>query len=247
MEKNVSYDYRVRFSKHGALKYIGHLDVMRYFQKVLRRAEVDVAYTNGFSPHEITTFAQPLGVGVESDGEYMDIKMNSYISCEELRDRINSHSVPEIQALSVKLLPEKSGNAMASVAAAEYYIDFKPARVPAVLTEVINDPVKINDMINSFLSQNEIILEKEGKAGLRQIDIKDRIFEFGWDENEKCLHAIVDASSGYNIKPQPLIELFLKYINGTLMENSLMIYRADTYTRDSEGNLISMDCVGNEG
>ena len=247
MEKNVSYDYRVRFSKHGALKYIGHLDVMRYFQKVLRRAEVDVAYTNGFSPHEITTFAQPLGVGVESDGEYMDIKMNSYISCEELRDRINSHSVLEIQALSVKLLPEKSGNAMASVAAAEYYIDFKPARVPAVLTEVINDPVKINDMINSFLSQNEIILEKEGKAGLRQIDIKDRIFEFGWDENEKCLHAIVDASSGYNIKPQALIELFLKYINGTLMENSLMIYRADTYTRDSEGNLISMDCVGNEG
>ena len=247
MEKNVSYDYRVRFSKHGALKYIGHLDVMRYFQKVLRRAEVDVAYTNGFSPHEITTFAQPLGVGVESDGEYMDIKMNSYISCEELRDRINSHSVPEIQALSVKLLPEKSGNAMASVAAAEYYIDFKPARVPAVLTEVINDPVKINDMINSFLSQNEIILEKEGKAGLRQIDIKDRIFEFGWDENEKCLHAIVDASSGYNIKPQALIELFLQYINGTLMENSLMIYRADTYTRDSEGNLISMDSVGNEG
>ena len=247
MEKNVSYDYRVRFSKHGALKYIGHLDVMRYFQKVLRRAEVDVAYTNGFSPHEITTFAQPLGVGVESDGEYMDIKMNSYISCEELRDRINSHSVPEIQALSVKLLPEKSGNAMASVAAAEYYIDFKPGRVPAVLTEVINDPDKINDMINSFLSQNEIILEKEGKAGLRQIDIKDRIFEFGWDENEKCLHAIVDASSGYNIKPQALIELFLKYINGTLMENSLMIYRADTYTRDSEGNLISMDCVGNEG
>ena len=247
MEKNVSYDYRVRFSKHGALKYIGHLDVMRYFQKVLRRAEVDVAYTNGFSPHEITTFAQPLGVGVESDGEYMDIKMNSYISCEELRDRINSHSVPEIQALSVKLLPEKSGNAMASVAAAEYYIDFKPGRVPAVLTEVINDPVKINDMINSFLSQNEIILEKEGKAGLRQIDIKDRIFEFGWDENEMCLHAIVDASSGYNIKPQALIELFLKYINGTLMENSLMIYRADTYTRDSEGNLISMDCVGNEG
>ena len=247
MEKNVSYDYRVRFSKHGALKYIGHLDVMRYFQKVLRRAEIDVAYTNGFSPHEITTFAQPLGVGVESDGEYMDIKMNSYISCEELRDRINSHSVPEIQALSVKLLHEKSGNAMASVAAAEYYIDFKPGRVPAVLTEVINDPVKINDMINSFLSQNEIILEKEGKAGLRQIDIKDRIFEFGWDENEMCLHAIVDASSGYNIKPQALIELFLKYINGTLMENSLMIYRADTYTRDSEGNLISMDCVGNEG
>ncbi len=247
MDKNKSFDYRVRFSKHGALRYIGHLDVMRYFQKVLRRAEVDVAYTNGFSPHEITTFAQPLGVGIESDGEYMDIKMNSYITCEELKDRINTHSVPEIQAISVKLLPEKSGNAMASVAAAEYYIDFRAGRVPTVLIDIIKNPAKLNDKIRLFLSQNEIILEKEGKAGLRQIDIKDRIFEFGWDENEKCLHAIVDASSGYNIKPQALIELFLKYINGTLMENSLMIYRADTYTRDSEGNLISMDSVGNEG
>ena len=67
---------RIRFSKTGALVYIGHLDVMRYFQKLLRRAEIDVAYTQGFSPHAITTFAQPLGVGIESDGEYMDLRLS---------------------------------------------------------------------------------------------------------------------------------------------------------------------------
>ncbi len=235
-------NYRVRFSKHGAIRYIGHLDVMRYFQKLLRRAEIDVAYTQGFSPHAITTFAQPLGVGIESDGEYMDLRLNSEISCEELKRRINEASVPEIRALSVKLLPDTIGNAMASVAAAEYKIGFKPGRKPEVLSE--KDDASITGMIESFLSQDEIILVKEGKGGLREIDIKERIFEFSWDNMDDCFHAILDASSGYNIKPSSLMELFLKYQKGELENNSLMIYRSDTYTRDDEGNLISMDDVG---
>ena len=235
-------NYRVRFSKHGAIRYIGHLDVMRYFQKLLRRAEIDVAYTQGFSPHAITTFAQPLGVGIESDGEYMDLKLNCEISCEELKRRINNASVPEIQALSVKLLPETSGNAMASVAAAEYKIAFKHEKTPALLCEP--EKPSIDNKIESFLSQDEIILVKEGKAGLREIDIKERIFEFSWNEEDECFHAVLDASSGYNIKPSSLMELFLKYHNDELKENSLMIYRADTYTRDAAGKLISMDEVG---
>ncbi len=234
--------YRVRFSKHGAIRYIGHLDVMRYFQKLLRRAEIDVAYTNGFSPHAITTFAQPLGVGIESDGEYMDIRLNSEISCEELKKKINDSSVSGIQALSVKRLPDDTGNAMASVAAAEYYISFKPGKDPDIIKDT--DQACIKKLINVFLSQNEIILVKEGKAGLREIDIKDRIYDFSWDEDEECFHALLDASSGYNIKPSSLMSLFVEKSGGMLEDNSLMIYRADTYTRDTEGKLVSMVEVG---
>ncbi|MBQ3899196.1 MAG: DUF2344 domain-containing protein [Lachnospiraceae bacterium] len=237
------FDYRVRFSKHGAIRYIGHLDVMRYFQKVIRRAELDIAYTGGYSPHQITTFAQPLGVGIESDGEYMDLRMNSYISCSELKDLINAHSVPEIQAISVKKLPEKSGNAMASVAAAEYYIGFKECRVPGCFSK---NSEEITDSIKRFLDQESIILVKEGKAGLREVDIKDRIFSLSWDTEENCIHAIVDASSGYNIKPAALIELLLKFNADSMQENSLMIYRADTYTRDENGALISMGDIGSD-
>ena len=71
---------RIKFSKHGVMKFIGHLDVMRYFQKAMRRADIDIAYSTGFSPHQIMSFAQPLGVGVESNGEYMDVELNSAIS-----------------------------------------------------------------------------------------------------------------------------------------------------------------------
>ena len=54
---------RIKFSKQGAMKFIGHLDTMRYFQKAMRRADVDIRYSEGFSPHQIMSFAAPLGVG----------------------------------------------------------------------------------------------------------------------------------------------------------------------------------------
>ena len=80
---------RVKFKKYGPIRFIGHLDVMRYFQKAIRRAGLDVAYTGGYSPHQIMTFASPLGVGMESNGEYMDIEVHSLTSCEDAMERLN--------------------------------------------------------------------------------------------------------------------------------------------------------------
>ena len=59
---------RIKFSKEGPMKFVGHLDTMRYFQKALRRAELPVAFSGGYSPHMIMSFAVPLGVGMESLG-----------------------------------------------------------------------------------------------------------------------------------------------------------------------------------
>ena len=61
---------RIKFRKYGVMRFIGHLDIMRYFQKAMRRANIDIAYSEGFSPHQIMSFAAPLGVGITSDGEY---------------------------------------------------------------------------------------------------------------------------------------------------------------------------------
>ncbi|MCI6205225.1 MAG: TIGR03936 family radical SAM-associated protein, partial [Lachnospiraceae bacterium] len=60
---------RIKFRKWGAMKFIGHLDMMRYFQKAVRRANIDICYSEGYSPHQIMSFAAPLGVGITSDGE----------------------------------------------------------------------------------------------------------------------------------------------------------------------------------
>ena len=74
---------RIKFRKYGIMRFIGHLDVMRFFQKAMRRANIPIAFTGGYSPHMIMSFAQPLGVGLTSDGEYLDIELTESISSED--------------------------------------------------------------------------------------------------------------------------------------------------------------------
>ena len=69
---------RIKFAKTGVMKFVGHLDVMRYFQKAIRRAELPIAYSEGFSPHMLLSFASPLGVGISSTGEYFDMVLGRY-------------------------------------------------------------------------------------------------------------------------------------------------------------------------
>lgn len=110
---------RVKFSKHGAMKFIGHLDIMRYFQKAIRRAEIPIVFTEGFSPHMVMSFASPLGVGIESEGEYMDIEIKEPLSTEEAVRRLDAVMSEGMRILDFRQIPEeKASNAMALVAAA---------------------------------------------------------------------------------------------------------------------------------
>lgn len=226
---------RLRFEKHGAVRYIGHLDVMRYFQKTIRRAEIDVAYTKGFSPHQIMTFAAPLGVGIESNGEYMDIEVHSMTTCEDIKNRINAASVPGIQIRSVRILPDTAENAMASVAAAEYTVSFKEGRAPSV---------DIAGAVEAFLQKKSVIITKATKKGTRDFDLRPGVYVLEW--NGQNLHMLLNASSGNNIKPVQVMEAMLAEYGESLPENALFITREDVYTRaESEpDNLISLGDIG---
>ena len=121
---------RIKFAKYGTMKYIGHLDMMRFFQKAIRRAGIDVKYSEGFSPHQIMSFAAPLGVGIESTGEYMDIEVLSMTSAEAMKQALNQVMVEGVEILSVSVLPDNAQNAMASVSAASYRLKMKEGRFP---------------------------------------------------------------------------------------------------------------------
>ena len=75
---------RIKFAKTGVMKFVGHLDVMRYFQKAIRRAELPIAYSEGFSPHMLLSFASPLGVGISSPGEYFDMVLAEDMKTDEI-------------------------------------------------------------------------------------------------------------------------------------------------------------------
>ncbi|MBD5536977.1 MAG: DUF2344 domain-containing protein [Lachnospiraceae bacterium] len=210
---------RIKFRKYGNLKYIGHLDVQRFFQKAVRRARIDVAYTTGFSPHQIMSFAAPLGVGLESNGEYMDMELNSFTDCQDIVTRLNQASVEGIEILSAVVLPKEAGNAMASVAAAGYTVRFREGREPEFDWQ---------NRIASFYGRESIPVTKETKKGTAEIDLKQGIFSM--DLRGDALYMLLDASSAGNIKPQMVIEAFLSDNQDTLKENALLITREETYT-----------------
>ncbi len=229
---------RVKFSKYGPIRFIGHLDVMRFFQKTIRRAGIDICYTTGFSPHQIMTFASPLGVGLTSNAEYMDIEIQSMTSCEDIRSRLQAASTPGIDILSVKILPDYAGNAMASVAAALYTVRFREDRRPEV---------DYAQELNTFLERETITYVKETKKGTRELNLKDGIYEISWKDD--AFSMLLDAFSAGNIKPAQVIEALLAQCNKTLPENALLITREEIYTNIGENEdrkLISLEAVGSD-
>lgn len=219
---------RIKFRKYGPVRFIGHLDVMRFFQKAIRRAEIDIAYTGGFSPHQVMTFAAPLGVGLESNGEYMDIEVHTIGSCQEVKERLNAAGVQGIEILSVKVLPEDAGNAMASVAAAEYTVRFREGRDPWVANGAQKPLPDLEKLLPAFLSREEIRYVKETKKGKREIDIRPGIYRLTWDG--EAFHMLLDASSAGNVKPVQVIAALLEDCGKSLPENALSITREDVYT-----------------
>lgn len=231
---------RIKFAKYGALKFIGHLDVMRFFQKAIRRANIDIAYTGGFSPHQIMSFAAPLGVGLESEGEYMDIEVNSITTSQDMLNALNQQMVDGIRVLEVKLLPENAGNAMASVAAASYSIRFRPGYEPAF------DYAKA---LTAFYAQPEITVTKKTKRSEATFDMKPYIYECSIAE-DGTINLTVDASSSGNIKPSLVINALYQQNDAELDEIALLITRKETYMNISEDentrDLVPLSYIGKD-
>lgn len=231
---------RVKFSKYGALRFIGHLDVMRFFQKAIRRAEIDIAYSGGFSPHQIMSFAQPLGIGLESNGEYMDIEVNSVTTAEDMMQKLNAQMVEGIEVLEIKLLPEGAGNAMASVAAATYTIRFREGYEPS-----FDYAYKLPE----FFAQDEIVVTKQTKRSESTFDMKPSIYDCRMADNGKDILITVDCSSAGNIKPSLVMKAFYEKNGAELDELALLVTREETYTNlgDEENRkLVPLGQVGDD-
>lgn len=215
---------RIKFSKYGPVKFIGHLDVMRYFQKAIRRAEIDIAYSEGFSPHQIMSFAAPLSVGHTSQGEYFDIEVNSFTSENDLQNRLQAVMVEGIDILKVQLLPQGEGNAMASVEAASYLVSFKEGTML---------PDGWQEKLTDYYVRPSIPVVKQTKKGKKEIDLKESIYELELRENSnketEDIYMLLNASSGGNIKPAFVLECFFNTLSYQLPDFSLMVHRVETY------------------
>ena len=195
-----SFKYRVKFKKTGCMKFLGHLDILRYFQKAIKRADIPVAYSEGFNPHQLLSFAAPLSVGVEGYGEYFDIEMIEKIDPYSLRDKLDAVMVEGMRIVDARSLPEKSPNCMASVTAAEYRIRFLDNKLefePAL------------SIVGFYEYLDQILITKKTKKSERQIDLKPLVYECSYDHGDLILK--LPCGSTENIKPELFIRAYLDY------------------------------------
>ena len=228
---------RIKFSKSGSLKFIGHLDVMRYFQKLIRRSNIPIAYSEGFSPHQIMSFAMPLGIGDESIGEYVDIEITEPISSKNAIEKLNSVSVDEIRVLSFKEIPEgKAYNAMSSISAALYEIK---------LREDINVSFDVFEAFKDTMNKPEIIVTKQSKKSETTLDIKPFIYETEVEDDK--IRMLVSCGSVMNIKPELVIKSVFDFKGEEFDEYFITQTRIDMYTGVyCEDSFKSLDDVGKE-
>ena len=219
---------RVKFSKFGPVKFIGHLDCMRFFQKAIKAAEIPVKYTEGFSPHQVLSFAFPLGVGMQSEAEYFDLELESSEGIAGYTDALNREMCEGIEIEGFYLLPDKAPNAMASVAAASYKLTFTNENANRHLEEAVK----------RFIESPEVLSEKETKSGILTRDLKEAVYKISCDNN--ALYFKADASSGGNVKPQTLVNaLFAPYFEPMNLWE-MQIVRLEIFKR-SENELVPLN------
>ncbi|MEE3467389.1 MAG: TIGR03936 family radical SAM-associated protein [Eubacterium sp.] len=221
MEQNERYKTRMRFTKTGAVRFIGHLDLMRFFQKAIRRAGLDVAYSQGYSPHQLMGFASPLGVGATTDGDYIDVEfVPGSAEPEELMRRLNECLTEEVFITGIQRMPAGFKNSMSMLETAAYMVTAKTEDA---------FPAAYRDRFEDFLRQDRILITKKTKKSEKEIDLKPAVLAHAYDresfekeigESLPELHPVYEgesifmklpASSDNTVKPEMVMEAFFAY------------------------------------
>jgi radical SAM-linked protein len=112
---------RVRFVRGNEVKFISHLDLMKVFERALRRSRLPIAYSQGFNPHPQMVFGLPLSVGVTSSCEYADFELSYELAAEDFTARLNMQLPKGLHITRAGQIGTKN-NIMKSVAAAAYNV-----------------------------------------------------------------------------------------------------------------------------
>lgn len=250
---------RMKFIKTGPVKFIGHLDIMRFFQKAVRRAGLDVEYSQGFSPHQVMSFASPLGVGLTSEGEYLDVSFNSLEEKTVMLQKLNDAMNEFIQVTDMVVLTGGAKNAMASVAAADYLVSVKDGY------EFL-EKEDFQNIFNAFMAQDNITIIKKSKKSEKETDIKPFIYSYAYAdtkfygsdskkaslaqvyENGVKVYLRLSSGSVNNIKPELVMEAFCDFAGRPYNEFAYQMHRIELYKEagTENGKYIPLAEVGDE-
>lgn len=213
---------RVRFARKGATSYVAHLDMMRIFERAMKRAGIDCEYSQGFNPRPVMAFALPLGVGVETIDDYVDITVKGSIMPMEAVSRLKPAMPEGIDIIGAVKAPQDKESMMAKIQAAQYLL-LSP-KMAGIQKAIQDTPA--------------LMVTKISKGEKKTIDAKALILSVE-PQDANSVKVLVKAGSKENLRPDLLLESLV--VIGYLTRNEALdtqIIRTGTFLRGPDGMLV---------
>jgi radical SAM-linked protein len=156
---------RVSFTREDELKFLSHLDIMKLWERALRRANVPVAYSQGFVQHTRISLAAPLSVGMTSQAELMDVYLSRWLSPPVFKQQVMPQLPRGITLLDVCPVNPDGPSLQAAVRLAEYEVEMENDR----------DSSAVETAIRALLSTRELPWQHQRDNGVRHYDLRPLI------------------------------------------------------------------------
>ncbi|MCK4240233.1 MAG: TIGR03936 family radical SAM-associated protein [Candidatus Atribacteria bacterium] len=241
---------RVKYCKNGPIKYISHLNLTQVFTRALRRADIPMVISGGFNPRFRMSFGPPLPLGISSTSEYLDIRVKKKIEPEDLIYRLNVVLPCGLKVLQAKIIPLPSDSLVKIISSAFYIITLKLKKSVINLSKEDLDQNKenlnreilreekvdrelkdlkkeIDKNIKGFLNQEEIVIEKQTKKGIKKINTRPAIINMSV---KKCQDQILEINLWLNIGQEG--NLNPRYVVEAWLSNSGYIFDIKQICRD---------------
>lgn len=200
---------RITFSKQGALRYTGHLDLHRLWERAARRAELPLAYSQGFHPQPKMNLAAALPLGFSSRCEVLDMRLERDIPLDGLRGTLQATLPEGIQVLSVEQVEERAPALQTQVVSAEYEV---------TLTEA-GSGSDLKRKIDSVMNAGSIIRTRRGK----EYDLRPLIENLGTPSENK-IHMKLSAREGATGRPEEVLDVLGIAFEETRIERTRLIF-----------------------
>ncbi|MFZ3151329.1 MAG: TIGR03936 family radical SAM-associated protein [Anaerolineaceae bacterium] len=184
---------RICFSKNGDLRFIGHLDLQRLFERALRRAGLPLRYSQGFNPKVRLSLASALPLGFSSDCELLDFLLDQALDSDYIQEKLEKSLPADIQVLEVNEVPNQLPSLQASLTACEYRITLPEDA----------DINQVKKNLETLLSQETIPFTRRQKL----IDLKPMVESLHWEDQdgENQLFVRMSALPQANGRPDELL------------------------------------------
>ena len=194
------------------MRYLSHLDLMRAWQRAIRRARLPVAYSAGFNPHPKMSFASALAVGVTSDAEYLDIEFQADLGDEDIA-RLRVALPTGLPIINWRVVPQATPALMSLISVAQWVL-------PLAGSEVSRMQLRVAEI----LSASSLPIVREGKKGVKTVDVRPFIVKLTVDQNQQQLAMLLASGGDGAVKPRELLALLdLSALEYSLHRTALLI------------------------